>query len=85
MRAADFTRPGAWQGLLACALTLTDHLQTVVCNPTWSFGGGTVLMLRLNHRQSKDISWMRAQSTLSPSRLETHRQSDTDLRTKHKT
>lgn len=53
--AADFTRPGAWQALLAQALTLTDHLATVVNDPTWSFGGGTVLMLRLNHRHSKDI------------------------------
>ena len=24
-------------------------------DPRWSFGGGTVLMLRLNHRHSKDI------------------------------
>lgn len=55
MIAADFTRPGAWQELLAKALTLTDHLATAVRNPTWSFGGGTVLMLRLNHRHSKDI------------------------------
>lgn len=55
MIAADFTRPGAWQELLAQALTLTDHLATPVQNPTWSFGGGTVLMLRLNHRHSKDI------------------------------
>jgi predicted nucleotidyltransferase component of viral defense system len=53
--AADFTRPGAWQELLTQALTLTDHLATVVRNPVWSFGGGTVLMLRLNHRHSKDI------------------------------
>ena len=53
--APDFTRPGAWQELLARALTLTDHLTTVVQHPIWSFGGGTVLMLRLNHRHSKDI------------------------------
>jgi predicted nucleotidyltransferase component of viral defense system len=55
MKTADFSRPGTWQGLLAQALTLTDHLTTVVRNPVWSFGGGTVLMLRLNHRHSKDI------------------------------
>ena len=55
MKAADFSRPGAWQELLAQALTLTDHLTSVINNPTWSFGGGTVLMLRLNHRHSKDI------------------------------
>lgn len=51
----DFTRPGLWQELFAGALTLTDHLATMLENPVWSFGGGTVLMLRLNHRQSKDI------------------------------
>ncbi|CAN7744788.1 nucleotidyl transferase AbiEii/AbiGii toxin family protein [Variovorax sp. LjRoot84] len=55
MSAPDFTRPGVWQELLAQALQLTDHLADVVRNPTWSFGGGTVLMLRLNHRFSKDI------------------------------
>jgi hypothetical protein len=55
MRPPDFTRPGSWQGLLGKALTLTDHLQAVTRSPTWSFGGGTVLMLRLNHRYSKDI------------------------------
>jgi len=36
-------------------LTLTDHLAKVLVQPAWSFGGGTVLMLRLNHRHSKDI------------------------------
>jgi len=51
----QFDRPGAWRDLFAAALTLTDHLATVVAKPTWSFGGGTVLMLRLNHRHSKDI------------------------------
>jgi hypothetical protein len=55
MNRADFSRPGAWQALLAKAMTLTDHLATVIRNPVWSFGGGTVLMLRLNHRHSKDI------------------------------
>ena len=55
MTAPDFARPGAWRGLLAQALKLTDHLSTVVADPVWSFGGGTVLMLRLNHRLSKDI------------------------------
>lgn len=37
------------------ALTLTDHLATVLERPVWTFGGGTVLMLRLNHRYSRDI------------------------------
>lgn len=51
----QFNRPGSWRDLFAAALTLTDHLATVVRKPAWSFGGGTVLMLRLNHRQSKDV------------------------------
>lgn len=55
MKAPDFTRAGIWQELLAQALRLTDHLASVVRQPTWSFGGGTVLMLRLGHRLSKDI------------------------------
>ena len=55
MNPPDFGRPGVWRDLFASALTLTDHLATIVRNPTWSFGGGTVLMLRLNHRHSKDI------------------------------
>jgi hypothetical protein len=55
MKQARFNRPGDWRELFDAALTLTDHLATMVADPTWSFGGGTVLMLRLNHRHSKDI------------------------------
>jgi hypothetical protein len=55
MKAPDFSRPGVWQELFAQALRLTDHLSERVRQPTWSFGGGTVLMLRLGHRFSKDI------------------------------
>jgi hypothetical protein len=51
----DLTRPGPWAALFASALTLTDHLATVIDSPLWSFGGGTVLMLRFNHRFSRDI------------------------------
>jgi hypothetical protein len=51
----DLTRPGPWAALFESALALTDHLATVIDNPLWTFGGGTVLMLRLNHRQSRDI------------------------------
>jgi nucleotidyltransferase AbiEii toxin of type IV toxin-antitoxin system len=51
----DLTRPGAWASLFRSALTLMDHLATVIEKPVWSFGGGTVLMLRLNHRYSRDI------------------------------
>jgi hypothetical protein len=51
----DLNRPGPWASLFASALTLTDHLATVIDAPRWSFGGGTVLMLRLGHRHSQDI------------------------------
>jgi len=52
---ADLTSPGPWATLFESALTLTDHLATVVDKPMWTFGGGTVLMLRLHHRHSRDI------------------------------
>lgn len=55
MKPAQFDRAGIWRDIFAAALTLTDHLATVVRKPTWSFGGGTVLMLRINHRHSKDV------------------------------
>lgn len=31
------------------------HLERVTRNPPWSFGGRTLLMLRIGHRFSKDI------------------------------
>ncbi len=55
MNPVSFDRVGVWRDILTAALTLTDHLATVVEEPIWSFGGGTALMLRLNHRHSKDI------------------------------
>jgi hypothetical protein len=51
----DLNKPGPWAALFASALTLTDHLATVIREPVWTFGGGTVLMLRLDHRHSRDI------------------------------
>lgn len=47
---------GAWQTLLAHALTLVDEIaRHGISDPFWTFGGGTVLMLRHGHRLSKDI------------------------------
>jgi len=47
---------GAWQGLLQHAFRLIDEIQARGTNdPYWTFGGGTVLMLRYRHRMSKDI------------------------------
>lgn len=34
---------------------LMAHLEAHVPGVTWTFGGGTVLMLRIGHRHSKDI------------------------------
>ena len=48
--------PGVWQTLFARAILLIDDLEKRTGQaPFWTFGGGTVLMLRFFHRQSKDI------------------------------
>ncbi len=47
--------PGAWANLFVEALKLMAYLEQRIENATWTFGGGTVLMLRIGHRQSKDI------------------------------
>lgn len=47
---------GPWQGLFRHALTLIDEIRKHgTSNPFWTFGGGTVLMLRHGHRVSKDV------------------------------
>ncbi|KWF56098.1 nucleotidyl transferase AbiEii/AbiGii toxin family protein [Burkholderia pseudomultivorans] len=47
---------GPWQNLFRHALTLVDEIRKHgTSNPFWTFGGGTVLMLRHGHRISKDI------------------------------
>ena len=47
---------GVWQTLLAHAFTMVDEIaRHGISNPFWTFGGGTVLMLRYGHRLSKDI------------------------------
>ena len=47
---------GPWQGLLRHAFRLIDEIAARgVDDPFWTFGGGTVLMLRYQHRRSKDI------------------------------
>lgn len=48
---------GIWETLLPKALTLIDEISTHggVKDPFFTFGGGTVLMLRYQHRFSKDI------------------------------
>jgi hypothetical protein len=47
---------GPWQALLAQAFLLIDEIERYgISQPFWTFGGGTVLMLRYRHRLSKDI------------------------------
>lgn len=50
------TTPETWKVLFGHALSLIDDvLQHGTKDLYWTFGGGTVLMLRYNHRFSKDI------------------------------
>jgi hypothetical protein len=48
---------GPWEALFQRALRLLDDVQRHggLTDPFWTFGGGTVLMLRYGHRLSKDI------------------------------
>jgi Nucleotidyl transferase AbiEii toxin, Type IV TA system len=47
---------GVWRGLLAHALRLVDEIERHgTRDPIWTLGGGTALMLRYEHRYSKDI------------------------------
>lgn len=55
MTKIDFSREGPWRSLWPNALGLMSHLEQVTLQPQWTFGGGTVLMLRFDHRFSKDI------------------------------
>ncbi|MBK4734836.1 nucleotidyl transferase AbiEii/AbiGii toxin family protein [Noviherbaspirillum pedocola] len=56
MSAPSSLPDGPWQILLRHALTLIDEIDRHGrSNPYWTFGGGTVLMLRYQHRLSNDI------------------------------
>jgi Nucleotidyl transferase AbiEii toxin, Type IV TA system len=47
---------GPWKELLGHAFRLVDEIGGHGArDPFWTFGGGTVLMLRYQHRRSKDI------------------------------
>jgi predicted nucleotidyltransferase component of viral defense system len=47
---------GIWASLLEQAFLLMDEVERHgISQPFWTFGGGTVLMLRYRHRLSKDI------------------------------
>ena len=51
----DESRLNDWQPLLACALRILDAAAVGLGSFPWSFGGGTVLMLKYRHRYSRDI------------------------------
>jgi predicted nucleotidyltransferase component of viral defense system len=56
LKTPDSLPGGIWQGLLQQAYSLIDEIAVHgIQNPFWTFGGGTVLMLRYRHRVSKDI------------------------------
>ena len=47
---------GVWEELFVHALCIIDEIKKYgTSDPFWTFGGGTVLMLRYQHRISKDI------------------------------
>ena len=47
---------GAWEDLLPHALSIIEDIKSHgTPDPFWTFGGGTVLMFRYQHRLSKDI------------------------------
>ena len=48
--------PSQWPVLFDLAMEIFGHLEkTVGFAPSWSFGGGTALMLQIDHRESHDI------------------------------
>ena len=56
LKTPDTLPAGVWQDLLQHAYSLIDEISVHgIQNPFWTFGGGTVLMLRYRHRMSKDI------------------------------
>ncbi len=55
MSTVDLGRPGVWRELFRPAMDLMRHFETAAPGVPWTFGGGTVLMLRIGHRMSKDI------------------------------
>src|SRR3546814_19140568 len=49
-------RPSEWPALFDLAIDILKHFnETNGCSPSWSFGGGTALMLQIDPRESHDI------------------------------
>ena len=55
MTKVNFGRRGIWARLFPKALRLMSGVEAQIPGAHWTFGGGTVLMLRFDHRESKDI------------------------------
>jgi predicted nucleotidyltransferase component of viral defense system len=53
--AIDTSQDGPWRELFEQAMELMKGLPATEPPQRWTFGGGTVLMLRHRHRMSKDI------------------------------
>ncbi|HTU09547.1 MAG TPA: nucleotidyl transferase AbiEii/AbiGii toxin family protein [Allosphingosinicella sp.] len=49
-------RPSEWPVLFDTAIQILQHVEAQIgFAPAWSFGGGTALMLQIDHRESHDI------------------------------
>ncbi|MEI9852257.1 MAG: nucleotidyl transferase AbiEii/AbiGii toxin family protein [Sphingomonas sp.] len=49
-------RPSEWPTLFDIAVQILRHVEAQIgFAPSWSFGGGTALMLQIDHRESHDI------------------------------
>jgi len=49
---------GVWKDLFPHALSIIEDIKRPgTPDPFWTFGGGTVLMFRYQHRLSKDIDF----------------------------
>ena len=49
-------RPSEWPALFNVAIGILNHFKEKNgFSPQWSFGGGTALMLQIDHRESHDI------------------------------
>jgi len=49
-------RPSQWPALFDLAVEIFDRFEAANgFFPEWSFGGGTALMLQIDHRESHDI------------------------------
>ena len=60
---------GVWQTLLGHAFALVDEIaQRGIRDPFWTFGGGTVLMLRHGHRLRFGVKIFKVRLPCQPDR-----------------